>query len=174
MDFSYLLKSRYSVRKYESAKVQHESLLQILEAARVAPSAMNKQPIKLIVVQDTEGMDKIKKTANIYNAPLAVIVCGDHAAAAVNPFSNKSTAVIDASIVIDHMMLQACALGLGSVWIGQFDPAVISKEFALPNHIEPVGILAIGHGAGKAPSPDRHDAKRIPLSELVLAGLSNE
>ncbi len=167
MNFLDLLKARYSVRQYEVKQVEAEKLQQILAAAQVAPSGMNRQPVKLIVVQQEEGLNKVKKAANIYDAPLVIITCGDHNTAGVIPFNGKSVVDIDTSITTDHMMLQAGALGLGTVWICGFDPAIISREFALPDYLEPINILAIGYAAGEPASPDRHVTTRKPLSEIV-------
>jgi len=77
-------------------------------------------------------------------APLAIIVCADHNKAWVRPFDKKQTGDIDASILTDHMMLQATELGLGTVWVCYFKPDVIKKEFELPDNLEPVNILVIG------------------------------
>ncbi|SDC69040.1 MULTISPECIES: nitroreductase family protein [unclassified Candidatus Frackibacter] len=167
MDFLQLAKERYSVREYESKKVEEEKLLKILEAGRVAPTATNSQPQRLIVVQKEEGLNKIKKGAKIYDAPLAIIVCSDHGHTWKRPFDGMNTAHIDASIVTDHMMLQATQLGLGTVWICYFEPEVIKEEFNIPENIEPVNILAIGYAAGEAASPDRHNTDRKPLEETV-------
>jgi len=116
MDFIEIAKKRSSVRGYKDRKVEEEKLKKILEAAHVAPTAANLQPVRLIVVQSSEGLAKIGKGANLYGAPLAVIVCADHGKAWVRPFDKKQTADIDASILTDHMMLQATELGLGSRW----------------------------------------------------------
>jgi nitroreductase len=168
MDFMQLAKKRYSVRKYEPKKVEKEKLMQILEAGRIAPTGANTQPQRIIVIQEEEGMDKLKKCANVYGAPLALIVCVDHKATWKRPFDKKDIADIDVSIVTDHMMLQATELGLGTVWICYFDPEVLRKEFNLPDNIEPVNILAVGYDAGEAQSPDRHDKARKPLENIVF------
>ena len=78
MEFLDIAKKRYSVRNYTEQKVEAEKLEQILEAAHVAPTAANLQPVHLIVAQSKEALQKVGKAANIYNAPLAVIVCADH------------------------------------------------------------------------------------------------
>ncbi|MGB9904238.1 MAG: nitroreductase family protein [Desulfotomaculales bacterium] len=168
MNFLELAKRRYSVRKYEARQVEEEKLMKILEAGRVAPTAVNYQPQRLIVVREKEGLEKLKKAANIYDAPLAIIVCADRNVAWKRPFDGKNTADIDASIVTDHMMLQATELGLGTVWICYFKPDVLRKEFNIPDHVEPVNILAVGYAAGEGPSPDRHASARKPLKETVF------
>ena len=167
MNFLDNAKKRYSVRSYKSQKVEQEKLDLILEAARVAPTAANLQPVRLIVVQEKEGLAKIEKAANIYNAPLAVIVCADHSTAWTRPFDKKQTGDIDASILTDHMMLQASELGLGTVWVCYFKPDILSQEFNLPENLEPVNILVIGYADEEPADPDRHGKTRIQLDTLV-------
>lgn len=167
MDFINIAKQRCSVRSYIDKKVETEKLEKILEAAHVAPTAANLQPVHLIAVQSKEGLAKIGKAANVYGAPLAIIVCADHNKAWVRPFDKKQTGDIDASILTDHMMLQATELGLGSVWVCYFKPDVLSKEFGLPSHLEPVNILAIGYSNEDAADTNRFDSARIPVSQLV-------
>lgn len=167
MSFIEIAKKRYSARSYSDRKVEEEKLQKILEAAHVAPTAANRQPVRLLVVQSEEGLAKIGKGAKLYGAPLAIIVCADHGKAWVRPYDGKKTTDIDASILTDHMMLEATELGLGSVWICYFDPAVIRKEFQLPDGLEPVNILAVGYPDKEAADPERHDQARVPIEEIV-------
>lgn len=173
MSFLDTAKKRYTVRSYTRQKVEKDKLDQILEAAHVAPTGANKQPQRLIVVQSEEGLARIGKGANIYGAPLAIIVCGNHEETWKRPFDGKKLTDIDASIVTDHMMMEATDLGLGSVWVCYFKPDVIRKEFNLPDYLEPVNILGIGYAdtsSELALSPNRHnDMKfRKPLSNTVF------
>ncbi|MCE5284682.1 MAG: nitroreductase family protein [Pelosinus sp.] len=163
-----LAKRRYSVRQYEDTPVEEEKLQKLLEAARVAPSAKNNQPSRLIVVRQKTGLEKLKKGANIHGAPLAIIVAGDAEAAWVRPFDNQSSLYIDTSIVADHIVLAATDLGLGTLWVCYFNPEVIRTEFNLPAHIVPVNIIGIGYAAGEAKSPDRHNETRKPLKDIVV------
>ena len=167
MNFLEIAKSRCSVRSYSDKKVEQEKLDKILYAAHVAPTAANLQPVRLIVVQSDEGLNKIGKAANIYGAPLAIIVCSEHNTAWTRPFDKKQTVDIDASILTDHMMLAATELGLGSVWICYFKPDIISREFDLPDNLEPINILAVGYSNEQSADPERHATQRIPLSDLV-------
>ena len=93
MNFIEIAKKRCSVRSYSDKKVEKEKLDKILQAAHVAPTAANLQPVHLITVESKEGLEKISKGANIYNAPLAIIVCADHNKAWVRPFDKKQTGV---------------------------------------------------------------------------------
>ena len=167
MDFIEIAKKRYSVRTYNSRKVEAEKLQKILEAAHVAPTAANIQPVHLLVVQSEEGLKKLGKAVNVYGAPLAIIACADHKKAWVRPFDQKQTTDIDASILTDHMILQATELGLGSVWICYFKPDVLQKTFGLPEYLEPINILAMGYSDEEPADPNRHNQTRIPLTELV-------
>lgn len=161
-----IAKQRFSARSYINEEVPQEILDVILETAHVAPTAANLQPVKLLVVKSDESKEKLSKAANIYNAPIAIIVCSDTSKAWTRPFDGMKTTDIDASILTDHMMLAATEQGLGSVWICYFKPDVIKKEFDLPENLEPVNILAIGYTNEKV-SMSRHDSQRIPRSELV-------
>jgi len=167
MNFLELSKKRYSVRRYTGQRVEREKLDLILEAAQAAPTGANMQPQHLIVVQNECGLKKIKKAANIYGAPLAVIVCGNTQRVWQRPYDAKKLTDIDTSIVTDHMMLEATDLGLGTVWICYFKPDIIRQEFNIPSHFEPVNILAIGYSDEKPLSSDRHINTRKPVSEIV-------
>ncbi len=165
MDFIELCKTRYSVRSYTSRKVEDDKLNTILEAGRLAPTAANLQPQKIIAVRSEDGLKKLGESANIYGAPLALIVCADKTKAWKRPFDGKLTTDIDASIVTDHMMLEAADLGLGSVWICYFKPDILRKNFSIPDNIEPVNILAIGYAEENPPVKEKD---RKPLSDIVI------
>lgn len=167
MSFLEIAKKRCSIRSYKAQKVEKEKVEQILEAAHVAPTAANLQPVHLLVIQEEEGLAKVNKAANTYGAPLVIIACADHKKAWTRPFDHKQVGDIDASILTDHMMLQATELGLGSVWICYFKPDVLANEFQLPGNLEPVNILAIGYPDEEPQSSERHGKERIPVSELV-------
>ena len=169
MSFFELSKKRYSVRKYLPCKVAPEKLGVILRAGRAAPTAANRQPQRMLVVQKQAGLDKISTAANIHGAPLAIIVCADKDTAWVRErYDSMVTTDIDASIVTTQMMLAAADLGLGSLWICHFDPEGIRTQFNLPENWIPVNILAIGYADGEPASPDRHAQLRKPLDETVF------
>ena len=161
-----IAKKRFSVRSYLDKAIPQETLNMILEAAHVAPTAANMQPVKLLVVKSEESKQKLAKAANIYNAPIAIIVCADTTKAWTRPYDGMKTTDIDASIITDHMMLTATELGLGSVWICYFKPDVIKEEFKLPLGLEPINILALGYTEEKADA-NRHESQRIPMNKFV-------
>jgi nitroreductase len=168
MDFLTLAKKRYSSRKYSTKSVEPQKLDYILEAGRVAPTAKNLQPHKILVIQEPKGLEKLAKSARTYSAPVALLVCADHTQAWVRPFDGKDHGDVDVSIVTDHMMLAATEQGLNTVWVCYFDPEIIREEFAIPETLEPVNVLLLGY-AEDSPKPiDRHDEMRKPLSETVF------
>lgn len=161
-----IAKQRFSARNYLNKEISQETLETIFEAAHVAPTEANMQPVKLLVVKSDEAKEKLAKSANIYNAPVAIIVCADTNKAWTRPFDGMKTTDIDASIITDHMMLTATELGLGSVWICYFKPDVIKEEFHLPLGLEPINILALGYTEEKADA-NRHESQRIPMKEFI-------
>lgn len=164
MDFLKLAEKRCSVRKYLSKPVEDEKLSMILEAGRLAPTAANLQPVKVIAVRSKESLEKLGMAADIYGAPLAFIILADRSRAWTRPFDNMQTTDIDASIVTDHMMLESASLGLGSVWICYFKPDVLRTAFDIPENLIPVNILAVGY-----PSEDTEKSPKIrnPIDRFV-------
>lgn len=168
MDYSEVIRTRYSVRKYKNQKVESYKLAQILEAGRVAPTGCNKQPYRLLICDNEDSLAKVNKAANIYGAPLAIIVCAEPEKAWVRSYDGKNIAEIDASIVTTQMMLEAENQKLGNVWICHFEPEVLRREFDIPANLVPINILAVGYADGESASICRFDKQRKPLSELVV------
>ena len=164
MDFENMVKERYSSRKYTDSPVPQDAIDSILEAGRMAPTAKNLQPVRVMVADTPESLEKLGKTAKLYGAPLGLVVVTDSSKAWVRPFDGKSFADIDASIVTTQMMYAAQELGLGSVWIGYFDPAVLKEELGLSDTEEVSAILAIGH---RADETSANHGVRKSVSEFV-------
>lgn len=169
MDFLEMAKTRYSARSYSDKKIEKEKLDKILEAGRIAPTAVNFQPQKIIVVQSEEGLSKLSSAAKTYNPPTALIVCADKDISwKRRRYDNMDSGTIDASIVTTYMMLEARSLGIDSLWICAFNPDAIRAEFKLPENIVPVNILELGYADCEPKSSDRYDSERKPLSETVF------
>lgn len=168
MKFLELAKKRYSCRKYQDRAVEPEKLQEILEAGRVAPTAVNYQPQRILVVQSSEGLAKIAKSYKSFGAPLALIICADHSESWKRTYDGKDSADTDAAIVTDHMMLCAADLGVDSVWVEAFHPSILREAFNIPQNLEPVNILMLGYSSAEPRSPERHDQWRKPLTETVF------
>ncbi len=168
MNFLELAKKRCSTRCYTAQKVEPEKLEQILEAARVAPTGCNKQAFKLLVMQSEEALTKLGEAAKFYDAPLAILVCANIAETWQRSFDGKIISDIDASIISDHMILQATDLGLASLWICRFKADVVREAFGIPEGYEPVNLTVFGYPGDALKSPDRHDTERKAIEALVV------
>ena len=168
MNFLELAKQRCSVRSYKDQKVEQEKIQLILEAGRIAPTAGNRQPQRILVIESEEGLKKLEKACKPHGPAMAFIICADKDVAWTrSKFDNFKSCEIDASIVTDHMMLQAQYLGLSTCWLIHFNPEAIVEEFNVPENLVPVNILVVGYAEGEVKSPDRHEADRMPLGDMV-------
>ncbi|MGZ7208608.1 MAG: nitroreductase family protein [Methanobacterium sp.] len=164
MDFLDLVKSRYSVRAYKNQPVEEEKLEKILEAARFAPTAVNYQPFKIIVINTVGREDDLKRIYQaewFSEAPVVICVCCEPQNAWVRR-DGKNYADVDATIVMDHIILTATSLGLGTCWIGAFDAEAVRIILKLPDGVEPLVFTPIGY-----PADEKSEKKRKELSELV-------
>jgi nitroreductase len=169
MSFLELTKDRYSVRGYQENEVEKDKLLQVLEAGRMAPSAVNFQPVHLYVLEQKADREKIYEVYNrdwFKEAPVILVICGDHTKSWTRK-DGKDHCDIDAAIVIDHMTLAAVELGLGTCWICAFDAQRCHEILQLPENLEVIALLAIGY-ANVLPTTEK---KRKPLEEFVTFGL---
>ena len=144
MGFLDLAKQRCTTRGFNDTAIPEEDLQKVLSVSRLAPSACNRQPQRIIVVREPENLSKVQKAYKIFGAPCVLIVCRDRRNELVRPFDNKCSGDLDIGIVCDHIMLAARELGIGSVMVGLFDHAIIRKEFDLPEYIEPTALLILG------------------------------
>ncbi|MFO7999849.1 MAG: nitroreductase family protein [Marinilabilia sp.] len=166
MDFKTLIRTRYSARKYKPEAISEKLLNEVLDAGRMAPTAVNKQPFLFIVVNKK---DKLKELYEAYprewfaTAPSVIVVCADHSSSWKRGNDGKDHADIDAAIATDHMTLRAAELGLGTCWVCNFDPEKAAQTLNLPGHIEPAVLLPIG----KPEEVEGPLKKRKALSELV-------
>ena len=164
MEFSELIKKRYSVRAYKADPVEDDALNQVLEAARLAPTAANRQPFQLVVIPTAGREAELKRIYNrdwFVQAPLVICACGIPAQGWTRR-DGKNYTDVDVAIAMDHLILAAASLGLGTCWIGAFDPTAARQVLGLPDGVEPIAFTPLGYPADQ-PRPK----KRKALSELV-------
>lgn len=164
MEFHELVNARYSVRAYKPDAVEESKLQQVLEAARLAPTAANRQPFQIIVIRAAgreEELERVYPRDWFVQAPLVICACGLPAQSWVRQ-DGKNYNDVDVAIVMDHLILAAADLGLGTCWIGAFDPDAAREVLGLPDGVEPIAFTPLGYPADTA-----RPKKRKPLDELV-------
>lgn len=161
-----IIKRRYSVRNYLPDTIEFEKINAVLEAGRLAPSAVNFQPWHFVVIQSPEALSAIHECYHrewFNTAPACIVICGDHNQGWKRAADKKDHTDIDIAITTDHMTLMATALGLGTCWVCNFDVEKTKQTLKLPDHLEPIVLLPIGYPA----SSEIPDKKRKPLQEIV-------
>ncbi len=167
MDFLDLAKERFSARKFSDKKVEKDKLDLILEAGRVAPTAVNYQPQRILVVDDENIMDKLRQsTPYHFNAPVVLVICFEKEKAWKNKH-DENQGVVDASIVTTHMMLETTNVGLGSTWVGHFDKHIIKQNLSIPEDFEIVALLPIGYISDECKPAHLHE-KRLEIDKTVF------
>lgn len=167
MEFSEVIKNRYSCKKFDGRPVGKEQLERVLEAGRLAPTAKNFQEQRIYVVQTPEILAKIDQaTPCRYGAPVVAVVAFDKTNVFTYPGGKRDSGAEDAAIVATHMMLAAKDAGLDSCWINFFDPEKLAGELGLPENEEILMLLDLGYAAeGVTPLPNH--GLRKELSETV-------
>ena len=163
MEFSQLIKARYSVRAYKSDAVEEEKLQRILEAANLAPTAANRQSFRLILIHTAgkeEALKNVYPNAWFVQAPLVICACGLPEENWVRK-DGKNYNDVDVAIMMDHLILAAANEGLGTCWIGAFDPDEARKFLGLPDGVEPVAFTPLGYPADEARPKKRKELKTL-------------
>jgi len=164
MEFEDLIKERYSVRSYQSRPVEDEKLEKVLDAARLAPTAANKQPFQLIVVKTEGRKDELKRVYHadwFSQAPLVICACAVKSESWTRR-DGRNYVDVDTTIAMDHLILTATNLGLGTCWIAAFDAEAAREVLELPDDVEPLLFTPLGYPADEIGTKTRKD-----LDELV-------
>jgi nitroreductase len=163
MEFDEVIRRRRSIRSYESKPVPEEVILKILNAARLAPSAKNRQPWKFIVVRDEIKRKRIAEASHhqkfIAEAPVIIV------AVALEPTYVMSCGVpaypVDLAIAFEHICLSACNEGLGTCWIGAFDQKRVKEILKIPEEFIVVALTPLGYPKHIPPPRPRKTLEEI-------------
>lgn len=165
MEFMNVVTGRESIRKYDGRKPTQEQINQILEAGRWAPTAFNKQPQRVFILESDEALSKMDQVHPCrYKAPVVLLVCGDATAAAGH--GDNSTAAVDATIAATHMLLAAYNAGVDSVWAGMHEPEKTREVFGLPETMVPICFIDLGFRP-EGFKGNRDHCKRNPLEHMI-------
>jgi nitroreductase len=164
MELFEVIQKRYSVRSYRRDPVEDHKLQRVLEAARLAPTAANQQPLQLIVIHTAGRETELRRIYDkpwFVQAPMIICACAIPAKAWVRR-DRKNYCDVDVAIALDHLILAATDVGLGTCWIAAFDISIARKVLGLPKSVEPIAFTPLGY-ADDQPSPK----KRKSLAEIV-------
>lgn len=167
MDFLSLAKERYSCRSFLKKKVEKEKIEKILEAGRVAPTAVNFQPQRILIIDNEEKISRLSECTKYgWGAPVVMIICYDKTVSWKRKYDNKDEGIVDASIVATHMMFEIQDLGLGTTWIGSFDPEKVREIYKIPENLEIIALLPVGYPAEDAKPSSSHE-KRNSIEKMA-------
>ena len=167
MEFNDVLNRRYSCRAFAGRGIEREKVDRILEAGRMAPTAVNKQPVHIWAVSRPETLEAIKGvTRSNYGAPLILVVGCRPADAWVRRYDGKNGAEVDAAIVATYLMLAAENEGLATLWVGSFDPALLREILPGTEGYDLVAMINVGYPAPES-RPSAMHSERKSLEEQV-------
>lgn len=161
-----VIRKRYSCRSYQEKSIEPEKLEIILEAARLAPSARNTQDWRFVVVTDKETKRQVAQMTNrpeVFEKAGAIIVGCSNSNYVMK--CGQAIGPIDVAIAFEHICLEATELGLGTCWIGSFEPEKIKRILGIPDDIVIIELMAIGYPADSKPEPKREPIEKIACYE---------
>ena len=168
--FNKIVSDRYSCRSYSQEPVTREQILAVLECARLAPSACNKQPWKYVVIDESQLLEQVYAAYDrpwIKEAPAAIIVLGNRSEAWHRKHDGYDATDIDVAITTEHICLAATSMGLGTCWICNFDPITLRTGMNIPEEWEPLAIIPVGKPAEDIAIPEK---KRKNNDEIIQWG----
>lgn len=167
MDVMDAIRQRYSVRKYTGEDVDEEVLEQIMEAARLAPSASNAQEWRFVLVTNPNKRRALREAAQgqtfVEQAPVVIAACAetDERKMACGQYAYS----IDVAIALEHIALEAVEQGLGTCWVGAFSEEMVREVIEAPPSIRVVQLMTLGHPADQAGRKNRKDLSEIARRE---------
>ena len=169
MGYLDLARGRYSCREFETRAVEQSVVDAVVEAGRIAPSACNNHPSRVMVLDTPELLEKaaacqprFARDGSIFGAPLVFLICSVTDDACVRLYDQIN------SSDIDQMMMEATEQGLGTCWVCHFKPEVAREQFDLPEGVYPYHMLVCGYPADHITDPEHREARTIPLSDFLL------
>ena len=167
MEFNELIQERFSCRALSDAEIPHAAMDRIIEAARIAPTAVNKQPFKIWAVESPEARAKIAETTNYtFGAGVFLVVGGKQDEAWARQYDGRNFADVDASIAATYIMLAIHNEGLRSTWVGHFDADKLKGFFPQMADYDLIAIFPIGYATEKGVPSPRHTQRKTAV-ELV-------
>jgi nitroreductase len=171
MELYDVFSARHSIRRYKSVPVEEEKLNRILNAARIAPSACNRQPWHFVVINDETTKNRLKESKTyyrenggwewLYSAPIIICAFGEAPKSWVRS-DGKNYRDVDVAIAFENLVLAATAEGLGTCWVAAFESKALKEALGIPDGIEPIALTPLGY-PDEAPA----DRGRKSIDEIV-------
>ena len=158
--FLELARKRFSCREFNHHPVSAVKLAKILEAARLAPSAKNQQPVRVWALTSEEALSRIRSIHTLFGAPVVIMVGYSEPEGATRACDGMNWAETDATIAGTHIILAAADLDLGCTWVGSFDPVKERELFPETEGYEISALFAVGHPAAHAEPSERHSIRK--------------
>lgn len=163
MEFFSVIEKRQSIRAFRSdIPVKEKSVKRILRAARLAPTAANKQPYILVVIKNPKQLEFIKQKA-VHQAPLAIAIFIDESQAWTRSFDDQNFALVDGAIIFEHLILAATAEGLATVWIANINPFLMKEHLKLPKNYRFLALSPLGY-----PAEEPTKTSRKPEDKVII------
>ncbi len=160
MDLFETIKNRYSCRKYKETTPSLEIIDKVMEAARIAPSAANKQPWRFIIVTDPairKSLFEAYERDWFIAAPVIVVACGLVEEGYRRAFDGLNYTWVDVAIAFDHLTLAATAMGLGTCWVGAFKKDAVKRLLGIPDPVDVIAMTPLGFPDDSNPHRPRKD-----------------
>ena len=161
MTYEELILDRYSCRKLSDRPVEPEKIEQIAKAGIAAPTACNKQPYRIWILESEEAKAAYRRCGRFdFGAQVFFVVGADPASCWVRSYDGKPFGDVDAAIAATQMMLQVQTLGLGTTWVASFDAPALKKEFPEMEPYELIAVFPVGYPAEDAAPSASHTSRR--------------
>ena len=170
MSIDKLFLERKSVRSFSNKELEKETILELLNAARLAPSAVNYQPWRFFICTTDDMKQRIVESYPrkwFKSAPLYIVACTDKSQSWKRGADNNDHGNIDVAIAVTHLMLKATGLGLGTCWVCNFDATILNDALNLDSVLEPVAIIPIGYPSEAVSIETEQPKKRKSIEEFT-------
>ena len=170
MNIDKLFLERKSVRSFSNKEIDKDIILELLNATRLAPSAVNYQPWRFFICSSNDIKERIVESYPrkwFQTAPLYIVACANKSQSWKRAADNKDHGNIDVAIAVTYLTLKATQMGLGTCWVCNFDASVLTDALNLDKALEPVAIIPIGYPADSDSIETEQPKKRKSIEEFT-------
>lgn len=169
MEFNELIRERFSCRALSDREIPHESMNRIFEAARVAPTAVNRQPFKIWAIESPDARAKLAETTSYtFGAGVFLVIGSKEDEAWVRPDDDLNFADVDAAIVATHIMLAIHNEGLRATWVGKFNTPKLKELFPVMEGYNLIALFPVGYPTEKGVPSPRHKERKSAVDIVQI------